>query len=175
MRRRRMGEESRLTAYHEAGHMVVAWDLGLNVLGATVIPDPEEGYAGRVVVPVEDRVRYADWVESEGAYLFAHMIMLYAGIAAGERYLGAPLPEMNIDVGFVSPYSDYGGITDALLEVAGPDEQDQLETSARAQRIAEYRVAGGWSQIEAVAQTLMDRETLDEGECRRVLEAAGLS
>jgi ATP-dependent Zn protease len=35
-----MGEESRLTAYHEAGHMVVAWDLGLNVLGATVIPDP---------------------------------------------------------------------------------------------------------------------------------------
>jgi hypothetical protein len=103
------------------------------------------------------------------------MIMLYAGIAAGERYLGAPLPEMNIDVGFVSPDCDYGGIADALLEVAGPDEQDQLETSARAQRIAEYRVASRWSQIEAVAQTLMDRETLDEGECRRVLEAAGLS
>jgi hypothetical protein len=165
-----MGEESRLTAYHEAGHMVVAWELGLNVLGATVIPDPEEGYAGRVVVPVEDRVRYADWVD-EGAYLFTHMVMLFAGIAAGERYLGAPLPEMNIDVGFVSPDSDYGGIADALGNVAGPDEQDQLETSASAQRIAEYRVAARWSQIEAVAQTLMDRETLDERECRRVLEA----
>jgi ATP-dependent Zn protease len=169
--RRRMGEESRLTAYHEAGHMVVAWELGLNVLGATVIPDPEEGYAGRVVVPVEDRVRYADWVESERAYLFAHMVMLYAGIAAGERYLGAPLPEMNIDVGFVSPDSDYDGIADALLNVAGPGEKDQLETSASAQRIAENRVTARWSQIEAVAQTLMDRETLDERECRRVLEA----
>jgi len=96
--------------------------------------------------------------------------MLFAGIAAGERYLGAPLPEMNIDVGFASPDSDYGGITDALLNVAGPDEQDQLETSASAQRIAEHRVATRWSQIEAVAQTLIDRETLDESECRRVLQ-----
>jgi hypothetical protein len=78
---------------------------------------------------------------------------------------------MNIDVGLVSPDSDYGGITDALLNVAGPDEQDQLETSASAQRIAEYRVARRWSQIEAVAQTLMDRETLDESECRQVLES----
>ena len=43
-----MGEESRLTAYHEAGHIVIAEELGLNVLGATVIPDPEVGYAGRV-------------------------------------------------------------------------------------------------------------------------------
>jgi ATP-dependent Zn protease len=41
-----MTEESRQTAYHEAGHMVVAWELGLNVLGATIVPDPEAGYAG---------------------------------------------------------------------------------------------------------------------------------
>jgi len=166
-----MSEESRLAAYHEAGHMVVAWDLGLNVLGATVIPDPEEGYAGRVVVPVEDRVRYADWVEAEEKYLFAHMVMLYAGMEAGERYLGAPMPAINIDVGFASPDSDYGGIASAMLEVAGPDEQDQRETSALAQRIAEHRVARRWSQIEAVAQTLMDRGTLDERECREVLQA----
>jgi hypothetical protein len=70
----------------------------------------------------------------------------------------------------VSPDNDYGGIADALLNVAGPDEQDQLETSARAQRIAEHRVATRWSQIKAVAQTLIDRETLDESECRRVLQ-----
>jgi ATP-dependent Zn protease len=55
-----VNEESRLAAYHEAGHMVAAWELGLNVLGATIVPDAEAGYAGRVVVPIEDRVRYAD-------------------------------------------------------------------------------------------------------------------
>jgi ATP-dependent Zn protease len=165
-----MQDKSRLAAYHEAGHMVVAWELGLNVLGATIVPDPQAGCAGRVMVPVEDRVRYADWVESESAYLYAHMVMNYAGLEAGEKYVGVPMPELNIDLGFVGPDSDYGGITDALLEIAGPDEQDQLETSGLAQRHAKNLVSSRWSQIEAVAQTLMERETLDERECREVLE-----
>ena len=166
-----MDEESRQTAYHEAGHMVAAWELGLNVLGATIVPDPVAGYAGRVVVPVEDRVRYADWVESEQAYLYAHMVMSYAGMEAGEKYVGAPVPELNIDLGFAGPDSDYGQIADALLEIAGPDEQEQLETSERARRHAELLVSSRWSKIEAVAETLMERETLDERECREVLEA----
>ncbi len=169
-----MSEDSWQTAYHEAGHMVVAWELGLNVLGATIVPDPEAGYAGAVRVPVEDRVRYADWVESESAYLYAHMVMLYAGIEAGERYAGTPMPEMSIDLGFAGPDSDYGGIADALLSIAGADEQEQLETSDLARRHAERLVDARWSQIEAVARTLMERETLDEGECRRVLESAAI-
>jgi ATP-dependent Zn protease len=166
-----MDEESRQTAYHEAGHMVAAWELGLNVLGATIVPDPEAGYAGRVVVPVEDRVRYADWVESEHAYLYAFMVMSYAGIEAGEKYVGVPMPEMNIDLGFVGPNSDCGQIADVLIAIAGPQEQEQIETGERAQRHARNLVASRWSAIEAVAQTLMERETLDERECREVLEA----
>jgi hypothetical protein len=86
-----MTEESMQAAYHEAGHMVAAWELGLNVLGATIIPDPEAGYAGKVWVPVEERVRYADWVDQH-AYLFAHMVVSYAGMEAGERYAGARMP-----------------------------------------------------------------------------------
>jgi ATP-dependent Zn protease len=166
-----MDEESKLTAYHEAGYMVVAWELGLNVLGATIIPDPEAGYAGRVAVPVEDRVRYADWVESEQAYLYAHMVVRYAGLQAGEKYVGVPIPKINIDVGYASPDSDHGRIAEALLSTAGPDEQDQLETIQLARHHAESLVTSHWSQIEAVAQTLMERETLDERECRRVLES----
>ena len=164
-------EQGKQTAYHEAGHMVAAWELGLNVLGATIVPDPEAGYAGRVVVPVEDRVRYADWVESEYACLFAHMVMRYAGMEAGEKYAGAPMPEMNIDLGFAGPDSDYGHIADALLSIAGPDEQEQIETSEHARRHAHHLVSSRWSKIEAVAETLMERETLDERECREVLEA----
>jgi ATP-dependent Zn protease len=165
-----MTEESRQTAYHEAGHMVVAWELGLNVLGATIVPDPEAGYAGRVIVPVEDRVRYADWVESESAYLYAHMVVGYAGMEAGERFVGAPMPKLNIDLGFVGPDSDYGTIADALLAIAGPNEQEQIETGELAERHAKHLVTSRWSQIEAVAETLTDRGTLDERECREVLE-----
>jgi ATP-dependent Zn protease len=169
--RRRMQEKSRLAAYHEAGHMVVAWELGLNVLGATIVPDPQAGYAGRVIVPVEDRVRYADWVESESAYLFAHMVMSYAGMEAGETYVGAPMPELNIDLDFVGPDSDYNKIADALITIAGPGEDEQIKTGELAELHAKHLVSSRWSQIEAVAQTLMERETLDERECREVLEA----
>lgn len=91
-----MNEESKQTAYHEAGHIVAAWVLGLNVLGATIIPDADAGYAGRVLVPVEDRVRYADWVGSEHAYLYAHMVMSYVGMEAGKKYAGAPMPDINM-------------------------------------------------------------------------------
>jgi ATP-dependent Zn protease len=149
-----------VTAYHEAGHMVAAWELGLNVLGATIVPDPEAGYAGRVIVPVEDRVRYADWVESEYAYLYAHMVSSYAGMEA-----------VNIDLGFVGPDSDYGKIAGGLLEIAGADEQEQAETAERARRHAQLLLSSRWSKVEAVAETLMDRKTLDERECREVLEA----
>jgi ATP-dependent Zn protease len=164
-------EGSWQAAYHEAGHMVAAWELGLNVLRATIVPDAEAGYVGRVIVLIEDRVRFADWVESEDAYLYAHMVVSYAGMEAGEKYAGVPLPPMNIDLGFVGPDSDYGQIADVILAIAGSDEQAQLETSERARRQARHLVEVRWSQIETVAETLVNRETLDERECREVLEA----
>jgi ATP-dependent Zn protease len=79
-----------VAAYHEAGHMVAAWELGLAVTGATIVANPEEGYAGCVWNPVEDRVHYASWVD-ENNYLYAHLVTYYAGIAASEIYTGAPL------------------------------------------------------------------------------------
>ena len=44
-------------AYHEAGHMVAAWDLGLPVAGASMVPDSES--FGHVWVPFEERVHLA--------------------------------------------------------------------------------------------------------------------
>jgi hypothetical protein len=34
------------TAYHEAGHMVAAWRLGMKIRSATIVPD--ESYSGKV-------------------------------------------------------------------------------------------------------------------------------
>jgi hypothetical protein len=57
------------------------------------------------------------------------------------------------------------------LDIAGLDEDEQIETDEAARWQAQMLVSSRWSQIEAAAQTLMDRETLDERECREVLAA----
>jgi hypothetical protein len=38
-----------VTAYHEAGHAVVAYHLGLEPRIATIVPNMEEGTAGKVM------------------------------------------------------------------------------------------------------------------------------
>ena len=38
--------------------------------------------------PVEDRVQYASWVD-EDEYLYYHLVVYFAGIAASERYTSA--------------------------------------------------------------------------------------
>ena len=66
-------EPEKVTAYHEAGLMIAAWELGLTVTGATIVPNAEVGYAAHVGIPVEERVRDADWVD-ENEYLYAHLV-----------------------------------------------------------------------------------------------------
>jgi ATP-dependent Zn protease len=92
-----MAREEELTAYHEAGLMLAAWMLGLTVRRATIVPDPESGNLASVTIPVENRLRNADWVD-EREYLRAHLVTYYAGIAASELYTGMPMSEIEVQV-----------------------------------------------------------------------------
>jgi len=154
--------------------MVAAWELGLTVTGATIVPNLEEGYAGYVGVPVENRVRYADWVD-ETEYLHAHLVTYYAGIAASERYTGAPMSDSEVGIALGSYGSDYYNVGDIVLALAGPNEVKQVEVSEAAQRAARDLIALMWEQVERIAGVLLERETLDEGECRQVLVDVELS
>ncbi|MDP8951052.1 MAG: hypothetical protein M3N18_02245 [Actinomycetota bacterium] len=157
------------TAYHEAGHMVAAWELGLYVTGATIVPDPEMGYLGRMEVPFEDRVRYAMFVDEEG-YMFAHLVGLFAGMAAGERHAGVEARELDAALGFFD--GDYRAAAGHILSLAGDDEEEQKATEDHAQKYAQRLIHRRWERVETVAAALMERKTLDEGECRQVLEDA---
>lgn len=156
------------TAYHEAAHAVVAWDLGLTVLEATIVPDPAEDYAGRILFPLEDRVRYADWVD-EHAYLEAFAIMYLAGPAAGDAFPGEPEPDIDVDLGLPEADSDHGRLANFILELAGPDEERQIEISERLEGIAKGYVGTRLPQIKTVAEALLTHGTLDEHECRKLL------
>lgn len=161
-----MSEE--VTACHEAGHMVAAWDLGLAVLGASIVPDEET--AGRVICPVETRVRFAIWADEEN-YLYAHLVVRLAGIAAGEKYTGIPTPDeavqLAIDSGGLG--NDYNSAADFILELGGDSEEGQAEIGDRALMHATNLIHARWECVEAVAVALLDREALDEAECRQVL------
>jgi ATP-dependent Zn protease len=165
-------EAENLTAYHEAGHMVAAWELGLTVTGATIVPNPEQGYAGCVWVPVEERIRYADWV-AEDNYLYAHLVTYYAGIVASEIYTGVPMSGAEVEVALASHGNDYFKVGEFILEIAGPDEAEQVELDERAQRHARFLISGRWEHVKKIADVLLKRETLDEGECRQVLQELG--
>ncbi len=164
-----MTAENEGTAYHEAGHMVVAWDLGLAVTGATIIPNEEEGYSGCVTCPVENRVRHASWVD-EQEYLYCHLVVYFAGVAASEKYTGVPLPSPAVQLALESHGSDYHNVGDYILALGGPDFDKQEEIGDRAMRDAAFLVETLWKRVEAVASVLVERQTLDEGECRRVLQ-----
>jgi ATP-dependent Zn protease len=157
------------TAYHEAGHMVAAWDLGLTVTGATIVSDPEAGYAGYASVPVEERVRYADWVNEE-KYLYAHLVSRYAGIAASEHYTGARLTDAEIELAVASRSGDHYDVGSFIINIAGPDEAKQAEVDDNAKQYARHLIGARWDRVKKVADVLLERETLDEDECRQVLE-----
>jgi hypothetical protein len=166
-------EAEKVTAHHEAGHMVVAWELGLAVIGATIVPNPEEGCAGHVKVPIEGRIRYAAWVD-EGEYLRAHVETYYAGVAASELYTGVPMSDAEVQAALESYGSDHYKVGDLVLLIAGPEADDQVELSEAAQRHARNVLYVRWPHVKAIASVLLERKTLDEGECRQVLESAGI-
>ena len=137
-------------------------------------PNPEEGYAAHVGIPVEERVRYADWVD-EDAYLYAHLVTYYAGIATHENYTGMPMSSAEVGVELETYGSDYFNVSELILTIAGPDEAEQVEVGENAKRHARnlIRGRGRWERVSKIADVLLERETLDEGECRQILEQYG--
>jgi ATP-dependent Zn protease len=162
-------EPEEVTAHHEAGLMIAAWELGLTVTGATIVPNPEEGYAAHVGIPVEERVRYADWVD-EDAYLYAHLVTYYAGIATHENYTGMPMSGAVVEVGLETYGSDYYNVSELILTIAGPDEAKQVEVGENAKRHARNLIKRRWERVSKIAHVLLEREKLDEGACREILK-----
>jgi ATP-dependent Zn protease len=164
-------ELEKVTAYHEAGHMIAAWELGLTVTRATIVPDPEEDYEGLVGIPVEERVRHADWVEEE--YLNAHLVTYYAGIATEEIYTNMPMSNAEVRVELKTYGSDYSKVSNFIATIAGPNEAKQVEVHENAKLQARKLIRRRWRRVSKIADVLLERKTLDEGECREILEQYG--
>ena len=157
------GRAVELTAYHEAGHAVLACRLGARVLRVTVEPENDDGPARFGDTQVEwptPRWTARDLAIREIKVALAGPVceMLYSG----ERIHPAMIQEWHLDWQMATHKA----------RTFLPDDEEltlvYLETMC--QRIIDFfDQAGHWAAVAALADELLARETLYEHEIREVV------
>lgn len=138
------------TAYHEAGHAVLACQLGLKFRHVTV--DPREGSLGHIsyVIP---RWFSPHNVRQDRVRLLAerYIIAAYAGGVAETKFRARR-----------SSWSKRGDIILIEFLSAWCDGSQKVERAflRYCRTVAAERVCSSWRQIEAVARALVKRRTL---------------
>ncbi|QEG43220.1 ATP-dependent metallopeptidase FtsH/Yme1/Tma family protein [Roseimaritima ulvae] len=143
-----------LTAYHEAGHVIMAACLGADVQSVTIEPDHDDGPA-----------RYGDtrarWPLGFPARELRRreIFVLLAGPVAEMIYRGEPLHP-----GFVPEWADDWRQAWALAEPLYRDPPARLKQLERLTRelYQMLRDDRRWAAIAALADELLAHETLDE-------------
>jgi ATP-dependent Zn protease len=124
------------TAYHEAGHGVIAYRLGFYVDTLTIVPDSIRATVGH-------SLSEAEWCD--GSMDREAIIVLYAGYSAEKAYYP--------DADTRASASDHEK-AHQLLRLQPEGSQQQLR--AESDRL----VKQNWKHIEAVATVLLENKTL---------------
>lgn len=140
------------TAFHEAGHAVIAWRFRLKVRSATIVPTI--GTSGEVASASPLRGIHLDHDGSDRAHQRAEtaIIVYLAGPAAQRRH---------------SPHSwrsyhgriDHSAAADLALRLNGSVEVTNAHLKYLV-IVARDMVAASWAHIERVADALVERGTL---------------
>jgi hypothetical protein len=157
-------EKLRLTAYHEAGHAVASWVVGLEMEGASI--EQQESSLGRVT--------FAD-IEAMEVYdelMDRHLVSSYAGVKAVELYTGRPTDpdDPNMDPRYQG--SDWDGVMDLTLALGGPEESAQADVQERAEEKAQRILRENWRGVQAVAEALFTHRNLDSADLSRIMDEA---
>jgi ATP-dependent Zn protease len=158
-------EQRKLTAYHEAGHVVAAHALGLEITDVTVATGEESfvRYLGQAGVPVD----YALVYNSDRAhdYVERQLVCYYAGAVAEEVLTGEP-----VDWGPGGYYdSDWNGSADCVVELAGYDLDKQAQVSDSGWKKAQTIMAENWDKVRTLAEALTEHREADRDTVERLL------
>lgn len=149
-----MGDQERLTAYHEVGHAIVSYRLDPEAMVAKLSIQPKDGSYGRVSSEDLDSTLDEEGYQNQ-------IICLMAGEIA-EEMAGVDVP--TLPKGMTT--SDRVRVND-LLEYLGDDSRrDELEDRAKS-ILAENRGA-----LDLVAEELLEHEILDMEEFWFLMEIA---
>ena len=186
-------DELRARAFHEAGHVVVMWALGLADVKSVTIAEGDD-HQGQV----ENDPRLAAFVEAVrdgGVHNLLRLVALgaAAGAAAEHEALGAfrldtfgvlarlgPDPDPagaftylatipRVGPESVGPGSDAAGVLTFLATLPKADrESASMDVAGSAMEILKER----WAAVEALASALVEQETLTGDEVRLLLSLA---
>jgi hypothetical protein len=147
-------------AYHEAGHAVMGWHLGAGFRSVSIRRGPRcSGWVWfcEALPADKERIDSRDWER-------AVLIYLAGPLAAWpyERRFRAPSARQDLERAY------------ALVEKTAGTAQEAREQWARLRELA-WNILGRedlWRAVSALAQALLERETLTGREARRVIAAA---
>lgn len=140
------------TAYHEAGHAVAAFVLGVPLKSVCIVPDPKAGNAGHVSL---GRCRSVDAMHKLG-------IVAVAGEAAQRRY--NPRSVRRHHGG-----GDRQAVVDFALDRTGGSEEQATLLARLWELQARDLVESRWDAVQLVAKALFKRNTLDAAQIRMIL------
>lgn len=163
-----MDEQRRIIAYHEAGHAVMSYAKGIPMDSASILEGGDS--LGRVISDREPEY----WRHKEGAkeVMFALIVVNRASVKAAEMGTGRPTEPDDPNIDPSTPGSDWHETLHYLEELCAEDESRRKETWEQAGREAERVLRGNWPAVEAIAERLLEDETLSATELNAILEAA---
>lgn len=147
------------TAYHEAGHFVVAMLRPCRALSLTSVSICEDGdYSGRV--------HHLPITHLRDSEIWSLCGILVAGYEAESKAVGAPAPE--------HATTDLRQVQQWLAELAvpgaiGSDPHSTISLSRRIHREIRELLTKHWPRVERLARALALRETLTADEARRLV------
>jgi ATP-dependent Zn protease len=152
-----MGERSReLVAYHEAGHAVAAYTLGIEVEGVSIMEDA--GSLGRSTAPLPENFDPSN--EGADAILENHLVTGVAG-AASEELLTGELSELT--------GKDLAGVAELLMSLADTGAPVQAESEEALDK-AKSILRDNWGSVQALAEALLEYEELEREGVLAVLQ-----
>jgi hypothetical protein len=139
------------TAYHEAGHAVVAMKLGYKCWSVSIVPD-EDGRPGRAIC--EDPRRLEQGTRQQR---FERYVVIQLAAAIAELKFSH---EGEAHDGF-----DKADIFNAVIEHTGCKEIKDIDAArmkvlTQTRPVAEHLVEQHWEEIEALAQRLLVDKTV---------------
>jgi hypothetical protein len=148
------------TAYHEAGHALVAWLLGIRLRRVTIVPSKKDNFDGCCYHAKIVRGKHPEFDDSPGAFvrMQKHVMVCLAGIISQRRFNSRTVRRWDAS-------GDYRLIFPIVSNRLSSDKETTAYLSWLEVKTDELlRQPHNWARVKLLARELLARNTLKRNE-----------